>query len=77
MPEDPREKINAAVQDCIRYCHGSDNILARIERFLEELRARPDWEEFAVQVVDSRVRKLMRAMVRYDPACTELNQHMW
>jgi hypothetical protein len=76
MDQDPREKINTAVQECIRHCHGSDSILARIERFLDELRSLPNWEEFEVQIVDSRVRKLVREMVRYDPACAQFDQYL-
>jgi hypothetical protein len=63
MARDQKERINGAVHDCVQRCHGSDAILARIEQYLEELRHRPDWFEYEVQIVNSRVRKLIRAMV--------------
>ena len=74
MVQDPKERINEAVHECIQRCHGSERILARIEQYLDDLRQRPDWLEYEVQIVDARVRKLVRGMIEIESGCAAPDQ---
>lgn len=55
--------VNSVVQDCLTRVYGREAILARIEEFLENLRANGACSEVELKAVDAGVRHILYGIV--------------
>jgi hypothetical protein len=57
-----RPKVNQAVRDCLEYSEASDR-MSKIEGFLLLLKMSGEWTEQELQQVETRVRKILSAIL--------------
>ena len=53
------ERVNAAVQDCLRQCYSSSEPLATLAAYLVKLSGKPGWTEDDVEAVEAGVVRML------------------
>jgi hypothetical protein len=60
---DVEDKINQAIRGCIRDCFGSTAVLAKIAKYLDNLRQASTWHEAEIRQVEAGIRAMLKGMV--------------
>ena len=58
-----QEKVNWAIHDCLERCYKTDEVLAVLAEFLDELKERKDWREAEIREVELGVLKVLHGVV--------------
>ena len=58
-----QEKVNWAIHDCLERCYQTDEVLAVLVEFLDELKKRKDWREAEIREVELGVLKVLHGVV--------------
>ena len=59
----PAEKINQAVQDCLKECYSSSSPLATLAEFSGRLRSNPNWEPVEIDEFETAVRRILKELM--------------
>jgi hypothetical protein len=58
-----QRKVNQAIRECLSRCEEAPDRLAKIEGFLLLLKMSGEWDEVELQQVETRVRKILCAIL--------------
>jgi hypothetical protein len=58
-----QRKVNRAIRECLSCCETAPDRLAKIEGFLLLLKMNGGWQESELQEVETRVRKILSAIL--------------
>ena len=59
----PAEKINQAVQDCLKECYSSSSPLATLVEYSEKLRHNGKWEAYEIDEFETAVRRILKELM--------------
>lgn len=57
------EKANRAIQDCLKFCHGTNDVILKLAEYLEKLHATGDWNKEELWTVELGVLHVLRGII--------------